>query len=400
MAVYHVSSDINCIVLHFGKQIQTINKGDCLGLEFVKGRHKLIFMSAKYGLAVSQSIELFVPENQYEDYFDIQLMESEERFERDVTSNSIYCDGDVVEDENHCKYTPDYRLLINAPKDLKQLTVDKRCEVIRSNAFYGCSELESVNLPSSVVAIGDWAFCQCKKLQRVNMPKNLAYLGKFAFLNCSSLIALYLPDSLYCFPPIHGFSYEREFYDEDGRQSYTQRKPWNVITGCRSLKWISIPSSVREIGEGAFASTHLESIVLPEGIEIIADKSFCYSGLKSITLPNSIVKIGRKAFVECPNLVEVRLSSKLSVLEEGAFCCCYSLVEITLPSSVSLIGDCVFAECEQLKSVIIQSANPPKIGKDVFDSSEDFIIHVPSDRIGLYRAAPGWENYADKIQSI
>ena len=232
----------------------------------------MTFMSAKYGPVVSQSIEIIIPENQYEDYIDVKLLDKEENFKGEVLTSSIY-QGDTIEDENHCKYSPDYRLLVKAPRNLEQITVDERCKVIRANAFEGCSKLESAFLPS-VVAIGKHAFCACGNLKNIYLSNNLSYIGEYAFIQCSSLLALYLPN-LFCFPPISDDSYEKSIYDEDGEHTYTEHRPWNVIIGCNSLKEILLPTKLRKIGEKAFAGLHsLSAIEVGGELNSIEDGAF------------------------------------------------------------------------------------------------------------------------------
>ncbi|MEE0083353.1 MAG: leucine-rich repeat domain-containing protein, partial [Paludibacteraceae bacterium] len=48
-------------------------------------------------------------------------------------------------------------------------------------AFYGCSSLQTVNIPNSVKSIGDGAFYRCSSLQTVNIPDSVERIGDGAF---------------------------------------------------------------------------------------------------------------------------------------------------------------------------------------------------------------------------
>ena len=57
----------------------------------------------------------------------------------------------------------------------------------------------------------------------------------------------------------------------------------------RSLEKIDIPSTVTEIGEGAFANLNIGSIVIPEGVVSIGDGAFSgCQNLDSISLPSTL----------------------------------------------------------------------------------------------------------------
>ena len=57
---------------------------------------------------------------------------------------------------------------------------------IAETAFFGCSELKSINMPS-VTSIGNFAFAGCHNLVTVNMPSVTSINGS-AFEGCSELI--------------------------------------------------------------------------------------------------------------------------------------------------------------------------------------------------------------------
>lgn len=123
---------------------------------------------------------------------------------------------------------------------------------------------------------------------------------------------------------------------------------------CKSLKKITIPSTVTKIREFAFDSCErLENVILPEGLTEIGCRTFsdCKS-LKKIIIPNTVTKIGGYAFYACTNLEEVILPEGLTEIGDDAFSCCFSLKKINIPNTVTKIGKNTFQFCKHLEEVI------------------------------------------------
>lgn len=160
-------------------------------------------------------------------------------------------------------------------------------------AFYRCSELISVSLPTSVVTIGSSAFESCNKLTKVEMSDNVKAIDSGAFEYCSKLESITLPAGL-------------------------TEIAANLFMGCSALKEVVIPSHVTQIGEWAFVGCNLEQVLLPDGLAVIGNAAFgdCES-LMEIEIPASVTSIGEQAFAYCPNLayVTVHMTTPLKIDE-------------------------------------------------------------------------------------
>ena len=136
---------------------------------------------------------------------------------------------------------------------------------IDEGAFFVCSSLTSVNIPSSVTRIGNWAFDQCSSLTSVNIPSSVTSIGKNAFSGCSSLSSVNIPSSV----------------TSIGEYAFS---------GCSSLSSVNIPSSVTSIGNCAFSGC---------------------SSLSSVNIPSSVTSIGNWAFSGCSKLKDIEILGDL-----------------------------------------------------------------------------------------
>lgn len=75
--------------------------------------------------------------------------------------------------------------------------------------------------------------------------------------------------------------------------------------GCRNLREIRLPDSLKVIREEAFGESGLESVVIPEGVQRICEKAFfsCHDLRRIEVLPEDPV-IEVDAFGDCPKLLE------------------------------------------------------------------------------------------------
>lgn len=237
-------------------------------------------------------------------------------------------------------------------------------------AFYGCTGLTSIEIPSSVTIIGSYAFYSCTGLTSIEIPNSVTFIGDRAFSGCSGLTSIEIPNSVTSIG-------------------------WYTFQGCTGLTSIEIPNSVTSIGSYAFyGCTGLTSIEISNSVTTI-EKYALYgcSGLTSIKIPNSVTKIGSYAFAGCTGLTSVHITDlsawcKISfnyqesnplwyakhlylndeevinlVIPNGvtrisgyAFCGCSSMASIEIPNSVTWIGNGAFFDCSGLASIEIPNS--------------------------------------------
>ena len=275
---------------------------------------------------------------------------------------------------------------------------------IRETAFWGCSGLTAVDIPSSVTVIGASAFWDCSGLTAVTIQGSVTVIGSSAFHGCSSLTAVTIPGSV---TKIGG----------------------GAFSGCSSLTAVDIPCSVTEIGNGAFSGCSglksfevesenknycaaggvlftkdiatlicypggkaEESYTIPGSVTEIGENAFngC-SGLTAVDIPSSVTKIGETAFNGCSGLKAVDIPSSVTEIGERAFAWCSGLIAVTIPSSVTKIGEGAFVWCSGLKSFEVESGNKNycAAGGVLFTKDKATLICYPGGKAEESYTIPG-----------
>lgn len=97
----------------------------------------------------------------------------------------------------------------------------------------------------------------------------------------------------------------------------------------------------------------VKGLVLNDGITSIGDRAFASCQMTSVIIPDSVTKIGDQAFYLCRDLTDIKLSDNLEIIGINAFSGCNGLTHITIPDSVKSMGSDTFARCTKLSNVTI-----------------------------------------------
>ncbi len=203
---------------------------------------------------------------------------------------------------------------------------------IAGNTFVSFQELERVNLPESVRAIGTFAFGACPKLFRVDL-KETELIDSYSFYGSPLLKNFYPGNSLV----------------EIGDYAFY---------GCTGLTNFQMPAkdTVRVIGTYAFKKTGIWMAAAenPEGDGLVyvgkwlvgaADEGIVNASLKSGT-----IGVADYAFFNCNYLGSVNLTG-VKYLGRAAFYRCASLSTVQFDANLTAINDYTFYECGRLSMI-------------------------------------------------
>ena len=218
---------------------------------------------------------------------------------------------------------------------------------IEDNAFENCTSLRTIDLPNSLLRIGNTggsSFAGCTSLTSLILPANLKSIARYTFNGCTNLANVSVNSSL----------------NSIGDYAFNN---------CEALKSIDLSNGIGSIGEYAFNNCYnMKSIKFPlEGLSTIGASCFqnC-SSLESIVVPGSVSSIGDYCCRGCTGLKNavIELGSK-SFLGDYLFDGCTDLVQATISCYNTLHGN-VFRGCTSLKTVVLN--NTTAITSSLFEN--------------------------------
>lgn len=323
---------------------------------------------------------------------------------------------------------------------LTSVTIPSNIKCIEDGAFWMCHILSNVIISNGVTDIGNGAFKNCRSLVSVSIPDTVTNIGEDVFLNCpdemifivdnNDFVISYLEKNQFNYtnnaPLVFKLNEDGQSYSVAGHNITTENKiiipnTYNglpvtsiensAFLACTSLTSVTIPNSIKSIGDNAFFNCSEEltfiidnnaylieyleknnlnhTIKLPVVLELnedgqsysvvghniaietelvipstyndlpvtsIADHVFedCIA-LTSVIIPNSVTSIGDFAFNSCVALTSVTIGDGVTTIGEGAFYYCVALTSITIPNSVTNIGESAFAYCNGLENVTLEN---------------------------------------------
>lgn len=232
---------------------------------------------------------------------------------------------------------------------VKEVVFGKNITEISRGVFYGVTSLTEITLPENVRSIGAYAFAECKNLKTVEGLDNVEIFGEYAFCDAGLKIlklssALQIGEAAFAILPNDNGAVAAS-YTTLNMPVVERIGAYAFYNGDMSL--VNLPSTVQEIGVGAFASArYLKNIRVAEENENFfaednvlyryVDKDggryalICYpsarvvtvqSGVKSYSVKDGTERIEAYAFFE---------------LNDNA------LGKVVLPYSIKEIGDRAF----------------------------------------------------------
>ncbi len=190
-----------------------------------------------------------------------------------------------------------------------------------------------------------------------------------------------------------------------------------AFSGLKSIKWVTVPESIINIGKDAFLGctgiqtvdisnlekwctvsfanrdsnplyySHAlylngEEIVelnIPEGVTSIANYAFIGGyGFKKINIPEGVNTIGGNTFTSCRGITTLVIPDSVTHLHTSAFFDCNDLVSVTLGKGLEYVSDTTFIDCYKMVEVINNSSLNIEVGSTDYGKVGLYALEVHS----------------------
>ena len=89
-----------------------------------------------------------------------------------------------------------------------------------------------------------------------------------------------------------------------------------AFEGCKKLKEIILPSTLKKIGACAFEGCPIKNITIPKSVKSIEPGAFAGSSIKSITIPKTVKKLGEGVFGNCKKLESITMPGNIGIIKD------------------------------------------------------------------------------------
>lgn len=278
----------------------------------------------------------------------------------------------VIEGSNPFKQT----------KWLENKQAENPLVVINGVLVDGQKATGDIVIPDTVKTIGDTAFWNNENITSVTIPEGVTKICYGAFMWCSKLAKIAIPSSVTSFEE-SAFVQTAWLKEECAKNEFVIVN--NILLGADNAKGdvvvpanvteivgafgfckadsITVPGTVKKIGEYAFSGCMVRKIVIEEGVEEIGKYAFDEANVRELVIPASVKRIenhafagaslnkitflgvpefvGDSHFAACEILKTVKFTEGIKTITDGMFYCCKYL-NITIPKSVTYIGEKAF----------------------------------------------------------
>lgn len=269
-------------------------------------------------------------------------------------------------------------------ENLKEIIIPEAVASIGDDAFYHCTALQELNVPKSVKTIGNRAFQGCDALTSVTLNEGLTAIGNNAFAQCSQISSLSIPDSV---KTINDYAFSGcTALVEIKLPSSLKKISAGLFEDCKTLTSVTVPYGTETIDEYAFRNCDvLTKIVIPDTIKEVHYSAYDYSSDGDDSHPRTITlviadnsKTVTSAMTDgLENIAnQVILPASLTTIGEDAFYNCSLLSELTIPENVTMIERGAFQYCSSLNNLLLPK-NLKELGTSAFASTGLKTVTIP-----------------------
>ncbi len=263
-------------------------------------------------------------------------------------------------------------------------------------------ELTEANIPASVeykghtyivTRIGELAFFCAQKLQRVTMSASIKTIDKYALMNCPQLTEVQIGENVdsillgaFCYGKLQQLTIPKNV--KYVAPSVVSGNPIaSIDVHPENMNYTSIDGVLFNKNENVlhtFPAAYTTEYTIPESVDTIGNCAFASTSIKSVVFPQQLVCIANEAFMDT------------------------KLTELILPASLQSIGMYAFDMCSNLKEVICRATTPPIMSDGEAEYKyhvfmrvpvSDIPLYVPAESVEAYKSANQWKEFG-QIQPL
>lgn len=199
---------------------------------------------------------------------------------------------------------------------IEEITFTDQVEVIKHNAFEGCSSLKKMNFAAdSLKSIDYEAFKNCTSLVNVTLPDSLEYLGEHIFSGDKALKNMTLPFMGPTNPSVIKLDSNTSLI-----YLFDIGSDWRNLNCYLELDTLTITKQTG-LGFGSFRGLKVRKVdfVNDTLTGVFRKNEFYGSTIEEFVIPSGITKLDSYCFGYCTNLDTLTLNSSITEIAENAF---------------------------------------------------------------------------------
>jgi hypothetical protein len=145
--------------------------------------------------------------------------------------------------------------------------------------------------------------------------------------------------------------------------SHLTNIPDRLFEGCYLLKTLDLPDSVTRVSGSGFLGSGITSVTsatcVRRGSLFIHGEVIlrCFDSPSKITIPSTVREIGEAAFIWVTSLTDLYFEEGIVRISASAFEFCTMPKTLTFPASLEVIGEKAFSECRPLRQIRFASGS-------------------------------------------
>jgi hypothetical protein len=268
-----------------------------------------------------------------------------------------------------------------------------------------------INIPETVLEIGDFAFYDCTKINNITIPSSVTKIGSSCFEFCNNIETIYFNSiNLTGQKVFSNLTRLKNIFLGDKVNSL----PEGTFLGCDSIQNITINSIKCSSFGGVYTSIfankkQLKNIYFGNKVTNIPANAFrnCDS-IESVVIPDNVISIGTSAFNGCDGVTYINTGNGLKSISDSVFFKCTKLANILIGTNVSTIGVASFGSCPKIRKIKCLGEVPADCNYNSFGVTEyerTIIyglakLYVPPTSSAVYSMVAVWKEFANRFNTV